>query len=69
MLKYKDKVDFIVVDLDTQISKEQRELKNKFYKRYIPHITIINKESKVVYDRSGEIASTRLSKILEESLK
>ena len=67
--KYKDKVDFIVVDLDTQISKEQRELKNKFYKRYIPHITIINKESKVVYDRSGEIASTRLSKILEESLK
>ncbi|HKQ33657.1 MAG TPA: hypothetical protein VJV40_10640, partial [Thermodesulfobacteriota bacterium] len=39
--KYRGKVDFIIVDLDTTLSKEQEALRSRFYRNYIPHVTII----------------------------
>lgn len=65
--QYGNKVDFIIVDLDT-VSKEQSELKSRFYKRYIPHVTIIEGGGKVLYSRSGEIATSSLKKILDKAL-
>ncbi len=66
--KYSGKVDFIVVDLDSNISKEQKELKDRFYRSYIPHVTIIEGKSKVVYDSSGEVGTNTISKILDKAL-
>lgn len=67
--KYKGKVNFIVVDLDTRISKEQRELKDRFYKNYIPHVVVIDPKKDVVYDKSGEVSTDTLSGILDKALK
>ncbi len=66
--KYQGKVDFIVVDLDTEISKEQKELRDRFYKKYIPHVTIIDPKGNVVYNSSGEEDTGALSAILDKSL-
>jgi len=66
--KYSGKVDFIVVDLDSAISKEQNELKDRFYKNYIPHVTIIDGKGNVVHDGSGEVGTDALSRILDKAL-
>lgn len=62
--KYGGKVDFIVVDLDSPLSKEQKELRSRHYRNYIPHVTVIDGEGTVVYDKSGEVSTERISGIL-----
>jgi hypothetical protein len=66
--KFKEKVNFIVIDLDEISSRDQVGLKQKYYTNYIPHVTIINKEGKVVYDRAGEVSTDKLSDILESEI-
>ena len=63
--KYNGKVDFIVLDLDSPRSSEQSSLLKSHYKNYIPHITVFNKEGKVVYDKSGELRNSQMSEILD----
>ena len=67
--KYKGQVDFIVIDLDSEISNEQAELRDRFYRNYIPHVTIIDKDGQVEYNKSGEIDTVRLSNLLDSALK
>jgi len=67
--KYSGKVDFIVVDLDSAISKEQKELRDRFYKNYIPHVTIIDGKGNVAYNSSGEVDAKALSAILDKSFQ
>ena len=66
--KFKEKVNFIVIDLDHIRNKDQVNLKQKYYTNYIPHVTIINKNGKVLYDRAGEISTDKLSDILESQI-
>ncbi len=66
--KYDDKVDFIIVDLDSPLSKEQKELRFSHYRNYVPHVRIIDKSGTVVYDRSGEVSTDRISGILDPLL-
>jgi hypothetical protein len=66
--KYKGKVDFIVVDMDSAISKDQKELKDRFYKKYIPYVTIIDSKGNVVYNSSGEVDTKTLSTSLDKSV-
>jgi len=63
--KYNGKVDFIVIDLDSPRSSEQSSLLKSHYRNYIPHITIINKEGKAVYDKSGEVSNSQMAEILD----
>ena len=63
--RYKGQVDFIVIDLDSKISDEQAELRDRFYRKYIPRVTIIDKDGQVVYNKSGEIDTVRISNMLE----
>jgi len=63
--KYDGKVDFIVVDLDSPRSSEQTALLRKHYKRYIPHVTIYDKNGKAVYDKSGEVRNSQMSELLD----
>lgn len=66
--KYKEKVDFIIVDLDTALSKEQAALRDRFYRNYIPHVTVIGGNGGVVYDKSGEVSSDVISGLLDPLL-
>lgn len=66
--KYMGKADFIIVDLDTELSKEQDGLRSRFYRNYIPHVTVIDAEGKVVYDKSGEVGTDVISVMLDRAL-
>ena len=67
--KYKGKVQFAVVDLDQPLSAAQEDLKKRFYKGYIPHVTVLNREGKIAYNNSGEVDSSEISKILDKTLR
>jgi hypothetical protein len=56
--KYRDKIDFAIVDLDHP-SLAQRPLIAKYYRGAIPTITVIDRKGNVLYDRAGETASSR----------
>jgi hypothetical protein len=66
--KYKGRVDFIIVDLDTELSKEQEGLRSRYYGNYIPHVTVIDAGGKDVYDKSGEVATDTMSAILDRAI-
>ena len=66
--RYEGNIDFIIVDLDSNISNEQNELRERFYPKYIPHVTIIGANGSVLYNRSGEIGNDLLSSILDKAL-
>ena len=66
--KYEGNIDFIIVDLDSKISNGQNELRERFYPKYIPHVTIIGANGSVLYNRSGEIGNDLLSSILDKAL-
>jgi thiol-disulfide isomerase/thioredoxin len=66
--KYKGKVQFVVVDLDRPRSPAQEELVKKFYKGYIPHVLVLNRDGKTAYSASGEVDSGEISKLLEKAL-
>jgi hypothetical protein len=66
--KYKGRVQFIVVDLDRPRSPAQEEMVKKFYKGYIPHVVILNRDGKTAYNDSGEVEEGEISKALEKAL-
>jgi hypothetical protein len=66
--KYKGRVQFVVVDLDRKQSPAQEELVKKFYKGSIPHVVVLNRDGKAVYNDAGEVDSGEISKVLEKAL-
>jgi hypothetical protein len=54
--------------LDGSRSAAQKELANKYYKGWIPWITILDKNHKPVYNDSGETSVEEVSKILDKAL-
>jgi hypothetical protein len=67
--KYKDRVQFVVVDMDRRRSTAQEDLVKRFYKGYIPHVTVLNREGKIAYNASGEVEESEISKVLDKALK
>ena len=67
--KYRDRVNFVVVDLDRSPSSEQQELARKYYRNYIPHVTILDAQGDALYDQSGEVESSRVSTLLDQALQ
>lgn len=68
---YKDKIRFIVVDLQHP-SLAQRPLIARYYHGYIPTIAVIDSAGNLLYDRAGETASERgdtsgLQKLLDSA--
>ena len=61
-------MQFVVVDLDRPRSPAQEELVKKFYKGYIPHVVVLNRDGKTVYNASGEVEEGEISKVLEKAL-
>src|SRR6266851_5941832 len=67
--KYKGRVQFVVVDLDRPRSPAQEEVVKKFYKGYIPHVVVLNRDGKAAYNASGEVDAGEISKVLEKALE
>ena len=69
--QYKDKIHFVVVDLRSP-SEAQQQLIARYYRGYIPTITVIDSKGTVLYNRAGETASERgdasnLQKLLDSA--
>jgi hypothetical protein len=62
-------VQFVIVDLDRSRSAAQAELIKKYYRGYIPHVTILDRHGKAVYDEAGEASRAALSAILDRALQ
>ena len=67
--KYKGRVQFVIVDLDRGRSAAQKDLAKKYFQGKVPHVTILDKTGKAVYDSPGEVQEARLTSILDEALK
>ncbi|MGH9712629.1 MAG: hypothetical protein ACRD5M_04940 [Candidatus Acidiferrales bacterium] len=67
--KYKDRVNFVVVDLDQERSPAQQQLVKDYYKGYIPHVVVLDKAGKAVYNSSGEVDESSISALLDKALR
>jgi len=66
--KYRGKVQFVVVDMDRKHSAAQDELVKKFYKGYIPHVVVLNRDGTAAYDASGEVDQEKISNLFDTAL-
>ncbi len=67
--KYKDRVQFVIIDLDHPLSTAQQTLKRKYYKGYIPHVVVVDASGKAVYNSSGEVEEGTISNLLDKTLR
>ena len=67
--KYKDRVQFVVVDIDHERSAAQQDVMKKFFKGYIPHVVVLNRDGKTAYNASGEVDEGEMSKVLDKALR
>ena len=66
--KYHGRVQFVVVDMDRKHSAAQKQLVEKFYKGYIPHVVVLNRDGAAAYDASGEVDAGKISGLLDKAL-
>ena len=67
--KYKGRVQFVVIDLDHRLSPAQEELKNKYFRGYIPHVIVLDGSGSAIYNSSGEVEDAVISGLLDKSLR
>lgn len=67
--KYRDRVNFVVVDLDQHASPAQSPLVSKYYKGYIPTVVILDAKGTPIYDRAGEEDESVLAGLLDKALQ
>jgi hypothetical protein len=67
--KYKGRVQFVVIDLDIERTEQEQELVKAYYRGYIPHVTVLDAAGKAVYNSAGEVEESRISSILDASLR
>lgn len=66
--KYRGRVNFVVIDLDHALSNPQLDLVKKYYGGAIPHVVVLDKAEKAVYDSTGEVGESDISEILNKLL-
>jgi hypothetical protein len=67
--KYKDAIQFVIIDLDHHWSPALDELKKKYYTGYIPHVVVLDNAGAPLYNSSGEIDSSVISGLLDKALR
>ena len=67
--KYKGRVQFVIIDLDHQLSSQQQELKKKYYHGYIPHVVVLDAAGSALYNSSGEVDDAVISGLLDKALR
>ena len=67
--KYKDRVHFVIVDLNKISSPQQKSLRNRYFIGWIPHETILDQQGHVVFDYSGDTAESVIDGWLAATLR
>jgi hypothetical protein len=66
--KYKGRVQFVIIDIDHQLSPAQKELKKKYFRGYIPHVVVLNSSGVALYNDAREVDSALISNLLDKAL-
>jgi thiol-disulfide isomerase/thioredoxin len=66
---YRDRVNFVVIDLDLHPSTAQEVVVHTFYKGYVPTVVILDNKGAPLYSRSGEEEAKVLSALLDRALR
>jgi hypothetical protein len=67
--KYKDTIAFVIVDLDMPRSEAQQKLVKKYYQGSIPHVVLLDKSGRAIYNSAGEVESNKVSALLDKALQ
>jgi thioredoxin-related protein len=67
--QYQGRVQFVVIDLDRKQSPAQKELVKKYFTGSIPHVVVLDRSGKAVYNAAGEVQENILTTILDKALK
>ena len=67
--KYKNRVQFVVIDLDHKLSPAQDDLKKKYFRGYIPHVVVLDAAGSPLYNSSGEVDDAVISGLLDKTLR
>jgi len=67
--KYKDTVAFVIIDLDMPRSDTQQKLVKKYYQGSIPHVVLLDKSGRAIYNSAGEVESNTVSALLDKALQ
>jgi hypothetical protein len=67
--KYKDEVQFVIIDLDHRLSRSQAELKKKYFAGYIPHVVVLDTAGNPLYNSSGEVDASVISSLLDKAMR
>ncbi len=67
--KYKDTVAFVIIDLDMPRSDAQQKLVKKYYQGSIPHVVLLDKSGRAIYNSAGEVESNKVSALLDKALQ
>jgi hypothetical protein len=63
--RYKDRVNFVIIDLDKPQSPAQLKLVERYYQGAITDLVVVDSNGKPVYNRAGEQNEEVLSRILD----
>jgi hypothetical protein len=67
--KYKGRVQFVIVDIDHRLSPAQKDLKEKYFRGYIPHVVVLDASGSALYNNSGEVDDSVISGFLDKTLR
>ena len=67
--KYKDRVNFVIVDLDNGPSPSQQSLIDNYFHGSIPHVVVLDRKAKALYDKAGEVDQLVISATLDRALQ
>jgi hypothetical protein len=67
--KYRERVQFVVIDLDHPLSPAQERLQKKYYRGYIPHVVVLDAAGSALYNSSGEVDGSVVSQLLDKALR
>ncbi len=67
--KYKGRVHFVVVDYEYGWSPAQNKLVQEFFTRYIPHIVILDRQGRPVFNYIGQAPESTLEQWLNAALE
>jgi thioredoxin-related protein len=66
--KYKNRVQFVVIDLDRRQSPAQQELLKKYFTGAIPHVVVLDRSGKTLYNSAGEVEESTIEGLLDRAL-
>ena len=62
-------MQFVVIGMDHKQSPAQQELVKKYYTGYIPHVVVLDRSGKALYNSAGEVEEGTVEALLDKALK